>query len=155
MLNLYLQAWLKYATPYGLHRLLIFPQQCKSTLPPPCPPPHHGKPTFHVDKYGAVFPGDVIDANVATHVVRQRRRHPNESHAVLLHASLQPANLLPKPLQPGRRSRHGAVVVASQLQLPPLGHNNVRPAGADDWLTPGWNRWKAVRKNWVLILKIP
>lgn len=71
------------------------------------------KPTFHVNKYGAVFLGDVIDANIAAHVVRQRRRHPDESNAIFLYASLQSASLLPQPPQPGRSSSHGAVVVAA------------------------------------------
>lgn len=110
-------------------------------------PPPFQKPTFYVDQYGAVLLGDIIDANVAAHVVRQRRRHPDESNAILLYVSFQSASLLPQPPQPGRWSGHGAVVVAAQLQLPPLGHDNMRPARADDWLTPCWNRRQAVHKS--------
>lgn len=107
---------------------------------PPQPPPR--KPTFHVYEDGAVFHGAVIDAYVATHVVRLRWWHPDKSHAVLFCLPLQPASLLPQPPQSGWGSRCCAIVMAAQLQLPPLGNYSVWPTGADDWLAPHWNRWQ-------------
>lgn len=95
--------------------------------------------TLHIHIDGAVFPCVVVNTHIATHVVCLCHRHLDISHPALFHFSLQSATPLSLPPQPGRGVGHRGIVVATQLQSPPLRNNYVRPARGDDWLGPGWN----------------
>lgn len=87
-----------------------------------------------------MFQRAVVDTHVTTHVVDLHRRHPDVGHSTLLHLPLRPASPLPLPPQLGRGARRRCIVMAMQLQPPPLGNDYVWPAGGDDWLAPHWNR---------------